>query len=499
MRNDEPDLHRYLRVLRADRLLIITTTIVVVVGAVALSLLQSPRYRATSVLLYAPSASTPQSGQDFSTANQINTLVHLATTDATITDAAKIARADPADVKAGTSVRGQLDTSLIDVTGTAGSAKAAAEWSNALVAAFVKRRVDDQRAGITTRIASLQKQIDDLKGSSGASDLSVLGDLRSRLATAEQDLAAANGDLVVVERATPPSAAFTPKTVRNAIIALLAGLLLGIVAATVRDRLNRRLRTVEEIEEAYGLPTIGVVPAVQAAVRGKRHEALGDFSGTSPLVNAFRTMRTYLSLLADNPDSREGRVIAVTSAVAAEGKSGVCANLGVAFASSGRRVLAISCDLRAPTLHHYFNDASAYGLLTVLASGATVEQAAQVIPLNGAMTHEAGSLAILANDQLFPDPAVLFESPSLGRLIEEARQHYDIILLDSPPVLVASETIALGRQADVLLMVAKLGSVTRDDARRSLQRLRDARLAPFGLVVTAVSDDPYGAYGYGGN
>jgi Mrp family chromosome partitioning ATPase len=84
-------------------------------------------------------------------------------------------------------------------------------------------------------------------------------------------------------------------------------------------------------------------------------------------------------------------------------------------------------------------------------------------------------------------------------MIAEARQHYDVILLDSPPVLVASETIALGRQADVLLMVAKLGSVTRDDARRALQRLRDARLAPFGLVVTAVNDDPYGAYGYGGS
>jgi capsular exopolysaccharide synthesis family protein len=498
MRNDEPDLHRYLRVLRADRLLIIATTIVVVAGAVAFSLVQSPRYRATSVLLYAPSGSTQQANQDFSTATQINTLVHLATTDATIAAAATTAKADPQALKSAIVVAGQVDTSLIDVTATAGTAKLAAGWANALVDAFVKRRVADQRAGIKARITSLQSQIDSLKGSSGASDLSVLGDLRSRLATAEQDLAAANGDLVVVERATPPSAAFAPQPVRNAIIALFAGLLLGIVAATARDRLNRRLRTVEQIEEAYGLPTIGIVPAVQAAVRGKRHEALGDFSGTSPLVNAFRTMRTYLSLLADNPDSTDGRVIVVTSAVAAEGKSGVCANLGVAFASSGRRVLAISCDLRAPTLHQYFNEVSSYGLLTVLASGATVKQAAQVINLDG-ITREDGFLAILANDQLFPDPAVLFESPSLGRVIDEARKNYDIVILDSPPVLVASETIALGRQADVVLMVAKLGSVTRDDARRALQRLRDARLAPFGLVVTAVNTDPYGVYGYGGN
>jgi receptor protein-tyrosine kinase len=499
MRTDEPDLHRYLRVLRADRLLIIATTIVVVLGAVALSLAQSSRYRATSVLLYAPSGSTQQSNQDFSTATQINTLVHLATTDSTIADAAATVKADPRALKAGVVVGGQVDTSLIDVTATAGSAASSAAWANALVDAFVLRRVADQRNGIKARITSLQNQIADLKGSSGASDLSVLGDLRSRLAVAEQDLAAANGDLVVVERATPPDGPFAPKPLRNGLIGLLAGLLLGIVAATVRDRLNRRLRTVEQVEEAYGLPTIGVVPTVQAASRGKRHEALGDFSGTSPLVNAFRTMRTYLSLLADNPENHDGRVIAVTSAVAAEGKSGVCANLGVAFASSGRRVLAISCDLRAPTLHQYFNDTSSFGLLTVLASGATLEQAAQVVSLNGGMTREAGTLAILANDQLFPDPAVLFESPSLGRLIEEARRHYDIILLDAPPVLVASETIALGRQADVVLMVAKLGSVTRDDARRSLQRLRDARLAPFGLVITAVNVDPYGSYGYGGN
>ena len=176
----------------------------------------------------------------------------------------------------------------------------------------------------------------------------------------------------------------------------------------------------------------------------------------------------------------------------------MCANLGVAFASSGRRVLAISCDLRAPTLHQYFNEVSQYGLLTVLAGSATLKQAAQVVNLGG-ITREEGFLALLANDQLFPDPAVLFESAGLERMIAEARQHYDVILLDSPPVLVASETIALGRQADVLLMVAKLGSVTRDDARRALQRLRDARLAPFGLVVTAVNDDPYGAYGYGGS
>jgi capsular polysaccharide biosynthesis protein len=271
MRNDEPDLHRYLRVLRADRLLIIVTTIVVVAGAVALSLVQSPQYRATAVLLYAPSGSTQQSNTDFSTATQINTLVHLATTDATIADAAKAAGADADDVKVGVSVEGQVDTSLIDVTAVAGTAEAAAAWANGLVTAFLARRVADQKAGIGARIASLQGQIQSLQGATGGSDLAVLGDLRSRLATAEQELAAANGDLVVVEKATPPDAPFAPKTVRNAVIALFAGLLLGIIAATVRDRLNRRLRSVEQIEEAYGLPTIGVVPAVQAAARGRRY------------------------------------------------------------------------------------------------------------------------------------------------------------------------------------------------------------------------------------
>src|SRR3954469_5419077 len=174
MRNDEPDLHRYLRVLRADRFLIIATTVVVVAGAVVFSLLQSPQYRATAVLLYAPSGSTQQSNQDFSTATQINTLVHLATTDATIAATAKGVNADPADVKNGVTVSGQVDTSLIDVTAVAGTAQGAAAWANGLVAAFLARRVADQKAGINARIASLQGQIDDLRGSNGASDLSVL-------------------------------------------------------------------------------------------------------------------------------------------------------------------------------------------------------------------------------------------------------------------------------------------------------------------------------------
>jgi receptor protein-tyrosine kinase len=488
---DEPELRRYLRVLRSEWLLITITTLVVTALAVAGSLVQHKHYAATAQLEWLPSAATLATNPDPTRA--VTTLVNLAGSDRVYLDAARSAGASADALKAATSVGAELDSNLIDFRSTADSAGDAATRANAVTKAFIAWRTQEQRLQLDQQIAALRHQIAAVRATPSPGNAAVLTGLRQTLAETQGERASANGDVHLVSLAQAPSAPYSPKPVRNAAIGFIVGLLLGILLAIVRDRLNRRLRTVEQIEQAYGLYTLGLVPRVGAAERN-RSAGLGDYSSSSPLVEAFRGIRTNLTLL----DSSLGglHVIVVSSALPGEGKSAVTANLATSLAASGRRVLAISADLRAPSLHEYFGEKDGVGMLEVLAGEVSLAQATHRVPLNGAVSRAHGEVALLANDRRFPDPAMLFESPALVRLLDDARERFDVVLVDAPPLLLAGEAAMLARRSDTVLLVSQVDGLTRDDVRRVRARLAAAEITPLGLVITGVSEDLTKLYGY---
>jgi Mrp family chromosome partitioning ATPase len=253
--------------------------------------------------------------------------------------------------------------------------------------------------------------------------------------------------------------------------------------------------------------------------RAPRSELLADFSGSGLLADAYRTIRTNLSLFRLN--SSDSTIVVITSAVAGEGKSAVAANLAHALAVAGKNVLVVSADLHNPTLHEYFGftgtdgnapatlqridlsraarpvpSKSPSGLIQVLAGDITLSEAVRIIPLTQRERSSGGSLALLANSSTFFDPAALFSSGQMHRFLQQAKQKYNVVVLDTPPLLVNADAALLAHSSDVLVMVARLNHLTRNQARRAVRVMSATRISATGIIVTGDMDEPSYGYGY---
>jgi receptor protein-tyrosine kinase len=303
--------------------------------------------------------------------------------------------------------------------------------------------------------------------------------------------------VTVVEPARRPSGPVAPKPVRNAVVGFAAGLVFGFLFAGILSRLDRRLRYIDDVESLYHARILGTVPYIRKAARGKRSAALADFRDLSPLSDAFRTIRANIDLM--NTTRAERRVLVVSSAVPSEGKSGVVANLASAFASAGRNVLVIAADLRSPSVHEYFSVPlkDNESLLDALTGGRPLSRVAEQVVVNGRVRSNAGSISLLTSRRRHSDPADLLQSEALVRLIGDARQSFDVVLVDSPPLLIGAEASALAQQADGLLLVTRIGRLRRDEALRAEKILSASGVVPIGVIVTGRPESHIGAYGYG--
>jgi capsular exopolysaccharide synthesis family protein len=358
---------------------------------------------------------------------------------------------------------------------------------------FQQFRLGLQRRAIDARINAIKTQIRKLTPAPNGDAAAQVRSLRDQLSLSVSDRAVANGDFVVGDPARLPTGAFQPQPKRNAVLGAVAGLLIGIAAAFGRARLNRRLNTVADVESAYGMQAIGAIPPPGFHELDRAGHIVGDFESSSPLVEAFRSTRATLSLYSVG--NGKPVVIAVTSANGGEGKTTVVANLAMAMATSGKRVLAISADLRKPSLHGYFPGSSRAGLLDVLSGRLHLRDATGWVSLNGSSA-TGGRLGMLASDARFRDPARLFESTDIGLVLDQARLEYDIVLIDCPPLLQTPEASIIAGIADGSLIVGRAGGLTRDDAQHALERLSTAKASPLGVIVSNARERR-SSYGYG--
>jgi len=491
---DEPDLRHYITIIRRHIWLVLATTIVVGGVAFGASLLQTPRYRATATVLYSPTQTSVTASED--PVRVLSTLAKLATTNAILSRAASQLDTTAEALTKTVSVSASPDQDLLLLSATDTSAEGAALSANAVTQAFLAWNTETQAVQIRAQIAVLQRQLRVLT-SQGSPDLNLVATLQGQLAQAQTELRGSASNLSSVQAATAPGQPYTPHPVRNMAIGLLSGLLLGILGAFMRERMGQRLHAVEEVEHIFGRPSLGIVPYVGAAARGNRRAAVGNYSGSSTLEESYRTIRTNFELFRINESSL--KTVVITSSVPTEGKSAVTANLAAALASSGRNVLAVSADLRSPSLHKYFAGREGGGIVEILSGEARLEEAARQINLDGGMPSKVGGkLSLLGNSRSFFDPVVLFQSIAMATLLKEARSKFDIVLFDAPPVLANADAYVLAQKTDALLLVARLDRVTSDQARRAARTLRTAEITPLGLIVTGIRsrDEAYG-YDYG--
>jgi len=276
-----------------------------------------------------------------------------------------------------------------------------------------------------------------------------------------------------------------PKPTRNLLVAGVLGLVLGLLAAFLRDYFDRTLRTVEEIERAFGVPVIGQIPSVKSSNRGERSRILWEENGD--FAESFRGLRANLQYLAVQWPLR---TILVTSPAANQGKTTVCASLATAIAQSGQSVVLIEADLRRPRLADTFGLPRLQpGLTSVLVGHSQLGRATREIPLTPPTGQQKGQnavITVLPSGPLPPNPSELVGSPRMRRLVDGLADLYDTVILDSPPLLPVADSLALAKLVDGVIIVVRAKNATRDDAS-AVKALADRLgLHVVGVVVTDV-------------
>ncbi|MCA9718620.1 MAG: polysaccharide biosynthesis tyrosine autokinase [Myxococcales bacterium] len=301
------------------------------------------------------------------------------------------------------------------------------------------------------------------------------------------------GGIEILDYATPPrEPVFPPKALLVTIAAAL-GLGLGALLALVIDVRDHRIRGLADLERAiagFGLPVLGQLPLLPADARlgvgniraqHRQRDLHAYLFPQSVMAERCRGIRTALSF---SDGATPLRTLLVTSPKSSEGKSSTAINLAMSFCQSKKRVLLIDADMRRPRLHHVFPpqlEHEGFGLSAVLTGERSIDDA---LIVGGEDQPE--NLAILPCGALPPNPAELLESPACRRLLLELRERYDIILLDSPPVLPVTDPLVLARHVDGLVIVARCQSTTRSELQRALTTLRHGETNLLGVILNEV-------------
>ncbi|MDQ3915612.1 MAG: polysaccharide biosynthesis tyrosine autokinase [Actinomycetota bacterium] len=289
----------------------------------------------------------------------------------------------------------------------------------------------------------------------------------------------------VVARAGLPSSPVSPNHLANGVMGLFVGLALGVGAGLLRERLDDRVRDRTDLEAAIGAPVLAVVPRVATWRRGKTPVLITKLEPRSAAAEAYRTLRTGLLFAASQ---RRVKTVLITSARAGEGKTVTTANLGVALAQTGRRVVLVSADLRKPRLSTFFNEKSSPGLTNVFAGEANLWRsiADSGIP----------NLKLLPSGPIPGNPAELLGSEMMRSILEQLASVADFVLVDGPPTLTLADAITLAPLTDGVLFVTDSQATRRGAVEHSRQQLEQVEAQVIGAVLNNFDPSKTGAYEY---
>jgi tyrosine-protein kinase len=323
-----------------------------------------------------------------------------------------------------------------------------------------RAQLDTQAGIIGGQIAALQNRIDDLNAT-------------KRLQIGQ-----------VIDPARVPSSPTSPNIMRNIALAIFLGLGLGVATAFAVERLDDRIRTGSQLEAQSGAPLLAVLPKEPRLRKGRPDILMTVTNPDAPLSEAYRTLRAAVLFSA----ARErASTLLITSPHGGDGKTTVTANLGVVIANTGKRVVLVSADRRRPKLHRLFGVEDHSGL-TQLVNG-------DHLPADLFVSPGIDNLRLLPSGQTHDVSDDLFTSTAMRNLLRELRIHADIILIDAPPVLPVADTLTLAPLVDAVLLVVEAGS-PRAGVARARQRLDLVNARVIGSVLNKLDIPRSSAYEY---
>jgi capsular exopolysaccharide synthesis family protein len=285
----------------------------------------------------------------------------------------------------------------------------------------------------------------------------------------------------VVEPAIVPDGPSWPRTKRTLAVAVVAGALLGAGLALLRDRLDGRLRSIEEIQTVIGLPILGVVPAMTGRRTAVARAMTVHLDPRSVVAESYRTIRTAIYF---STTGSRCKTILVCSPESGDGKTTSASNLAIAIAQTGRKVLLLDADFRKPTQHKNLDIKDAVGLSSVLIGQELIDRAIQHTGVDG--------LHILPCGPIPANPSEILNSREFAELVDSLAEKYDHILFDSPPVNLVTDARILAAICDATVMVLRADKSTR----KAGEHARNALLAVGARLLGAIVNDAPRRSGY---
>ena len=270
-------------------------------------------------------------------------------------------------------------------------------------------------------------------------------------------------------------------------LAVIGSLMIGFAVVLMLEFMHRGFRAAVQIEHAFGIPVVGMVPLIKSRGVGKRHPS--SYALARPLSTFAESVRLVRTAIQSAMGDRPPRVMMVTSAVPDEGKTTLALTLGRLGAAAGHRTLLIDCDLRVPSVASDLGTTSGQGLAQVLAGEATIKDVLRFDQQSGLYYIPAGRRS--------PDAIELLSSERMRELVAAAVQISDTVILDSPPVTVVSDPIVLSRLADTVLMVVRWDHTSRSLVAAAIKRLTAAKAPLAGVVLSRVDMARHASYGVG--
>ena len=481
-------------------------------AALAASALSTPMYKASAEVVV-----QPQSAESvFDPAGSANSATGSVETEIRVVQSDPVRRAAATElgrVEKVSAIR-VGETEVMRISAIDASPRRAADIANAYARAYVDLRksqaIGDLTAAseqIQAKITALQVEIDTLErrlSQASASERAAVeaslgprysnliteqGLLSQKLNSLEVDAALKTGGVQLVREADVPRTRDSPRPIRNGVAAAVVGLILGVGLAVFRDHLDDSVETKDDlVGVAPDSPVLGLVPALKDWTMVRAAEAIEapDASSTSA-IEAYRTLRTSIQLLGVD---RPLRTLQVTSPGAGEGKTTVLANLGLALAAAGQRTVLVDCDLRRPRLQEMFGLPNDRGMTSAFAGDISPLDVVQKVP-------GPYPLFVVASGPVPKNPVELLLSKRASKIMFELQEEFEMVLVDSPPVLAVTDAVVLAAWVDATILVARARQTSARALAEALERLGqvDARIA--GTVLNgAAAQDSYG-YGYG--
>ncbi|MBN1695379.1 polysaccharide biosynthesis tyrosine autokinase [candidate division WOR-3 bacterium] len=297
-----------------------------------------------------------------------------------------------------------------------------------------------------------------------------------------------SGGISILELARLPKGPNTMSKVKKSVLFLILGVLLGIGGGFVVDYVDSAVRDEFEITRISGLPILGRIPVIENDKKDKNNSN-GDFfvltekESRSHIAEAFRSLRANIKLSRAEgfPSS-----ILITGPDAGSGKSMIAINLALSFVSSGKKVLLVDTDLRRPAIEKYLKIKKEKGLTELLVNEG---QGIQPLSIDG--------LKVIPSGELPPNPSELLDSDRMKQLLNQWKKEYDIVLLDSPPLMTVSDSRILASEVEETLLVASYGETNRHMIAQTSELLKQLSIKALGYILNKVDiHKEYGYYGY---